>query len=53
VVSKPMLGALLTSIAYKQCDSSLHLRTDELTKNPLNLRGSVTKRILRGKGQNA
>jgi len=27
VASKPMLGALLTSIASKQCDSSEHVRT--------------------------
>jgi len=37
VASEPMLGALLTSIASKQCDSSEHVRTyvrtneDELT----------------------
>jgi hypothetical protein len=31
VASKPMLEALLTSIAYSRCNSSVHVRTDGRT----------------------
>ena len=35
VASKPMLGALLTSIAYESCDSSEHVRTYVRTNEEL------------------
>jgi hypothetical protein len=35
VASKPMLGALLTSIAYERCDSSEHVRTYVRTNEEL------------------
>jgi hypothetical protein len=35
VASKRMLEALLTSIAYRRCDSSVHVRTDGRTNAEL------------------
>ena len=35
MASEPMLGALLTSIALKQCDSSEHVRTYVRTNEEL------------------
>jgi len=54
VASKPMLEALLTSIAYSRCDSSVHVRTDGRTNEELLTFSSyLTFRIPRGGAQNA
>jgi len=54
VGSKRMLGALLTSIAYKHCDSSQHVRTYVRTNEELLTFSSyLTFRIARRGGCNA
>jgi hypothetical protein len=51
VASEPMLGALLTSIASKQCDSSEHVRTYGRTnEEQLTLSSYVTFRNARRGG---